>query len=110
MAAGSNYETRGSKLSLITDAPPAPLEQYVYSTPLKPSTRKGSEGGLLLSTSTASDEIFTGAVIARKIGVDKPTCPEPDELREDNGERLAMERLRYFNFCKKKSLSMEILM
>ena len=33
--------------------------------------------------------------MARKIGVDRPPVPEIDELREDNGERLAMERLRY---------------
>ena len=33
--------------------------------------------------------------MARKIGVDRPPAPEIDELREDNGERLAMERLRY---------------
>ena len=34
-------------------------------------------------------------MMARKIGVDRPPVPEIDELREDNGERLAMERLRY---------------
>ena len=92
-------EVGGSKLSLITDTPPPPLEQYVYNegypyTPLRPSNRKNQEE-IVLSTSNTPDEIFSGAMMARKIGVDRPPVPEIDELREDNGERLAMERLRY---------------
>jgi len=92
-------EAGGSKLSLITDVPPPPLEQYVYNegypyTPLRPSNKKNQEE-TVLSTSNAPDEIFSGAMMARKIGVDRPSAPEIGSLREDNGERLAMERLRY---------------
>ena len=92
-------ESKASQLSLITDVPPPPLEQYVYNegypyTPLRPSNKKNQEE-LVLSTSNTPDEIFSGAMIARKIGVDRPPEPELGELREDNGERLAMERLRY---------------
>lgn len=92
-------EVGGSKLSLITDTPPPPLEQYVYNegypyTPLRPSNRKNQEE-IVLSTSNTPDEIFSGAMMARKIGVDRPPAPVIDQLREDNGERLAMERLRY---------------
>ena len=94
----THSEVSGSKLSLITDAPPPPLEQYVYNegypyTPLRPSNKKNQEE-TLLSTSNTPDEIFSGAMMARKIGVDRPPAPEVGELREDNGERLAMERLR----------------
>ena len=90
-------EVGGSKLSLITDVPPPPLEQYVYNegypyTPLRPSNKKNQDE-IVLGTSNTPDEIFSGAMMARKIGVDRH--PDIDELREDNGERLAMERLRY---------------
>ena len=68
-------------------------EGYPY-TPLRPSNRK-TQDEIVLSTSNTPDEIFSGAMMARKIGVDRPPAPEIEELREDNGERLAMERLRY---------------
>lgn len=92
-------EVGGSKLSLITDTPPPPLEQYVYNegypyTPLRPSNKKNQDE-IVLSTSNTPDEIFSGAMMARKIGVDRSPAPDISELREDNGERLAMERLRY---------------
>lgn len=95
----TNGEVGGSKLSLITDAPPPPLEQYVYNegypyTPLRPPSNKKNQEEPILSTSNTPDEIFSGAMMARKIGVDRPPAPELGELREDNGERLAMERLR----------------
>ena len=98
----TNSEATGSKLCLITDVPPPPLEQYVYNegypyTPLRPSIKKTNEGGTeaVLSTSNTPEEIFSGAMMARKIGVDRsPSVPDVGELREDNGERLAMERLR----------------
>ena len=66
-------------------------------TPLRPSTKKTNEGGAVtvLSSSNTPDEIFSGAMMAKKIGVDRsPSDPDMGELREDNGERLAMERLR----------------
>lgn len=93
----THSEVGGSKLSLITDAPPPPLEQYVYTegypyTPLRPNKKNQEE--IVLSTSNTPDEIFSGAMMARKIGVDRPPVPDVSELREDNGERLAMERLR----------------
>ncbi|KAL9957912.1 hypothetical protein ACROYT_G034867 [Oculina patagonica] len=95
----THSEIRGSQLSLITDAPPPPLEQYVYNegypyTPLRPPSNKKNQEEPVLSTSNTPDEIFSGAMMARKIGVDRPPAPEVGELREDNGERLAMERLR----------------
>ena len=91
-----------SKLSLITDVPPPPLEQYVYSegyphTPLRPSSKKPIEEGTsqALSISYTPDEIFSGAMMAKEIRVDKsPSTSDLSELREDNEERLAMERLR----------------
>ena len=94
----TSSEAKGSQLSLITDAPPPPLEQYVYNegypyTSLRPGNKKNQEE-LVLSTSNTPDEIFSGAIMARKIGVDRPPAPELGQLREDNGERLAMERLR----------------
>lgn len=49
----------------------------------------------VLSTSNTPDEIFSGAMMAKKIGVDRSLSSQDfSELREDNGERLAMERLR----------------
>ena len=98
----ANGETSTSTLSLITDAPPPPLEQYVYNegypyTSLRPSTKKTNEGASVqvLSTSNTADEIFSGALMAKKIGVDRsPYASDLGELRDDNGERLAMERLR----------------
>lgn len=101
-AADANGEAASSTLSLITDVPPPPLEQYVYNegyphTPLRPSTKKTNEGGpsvAIMSTSNTPDEIFSGAMMARKIGVDRSSSgPDLEELREDNGEKLAMERL-----------------
>ncbi|KAM7438945.1 hypothetical protein ABFA07_011646 [Porites harrisoni] len=101
-AADANGEAASSTLSLITDVPPPPLEQYVYNegyphTPLRPSTKKTNEGGpsvAIISTSNTPDEIFSGAMMARKIGVDRSSSgPDLEELREDNGEKLAMERL-----------------
>lgn len=101
-ASDASGEAASSTLSLITDVPPPPLEQYVYNegyshTPLRPSTKKTNEGGpsvTIISTSNTPEEIFSGAMITQKIGVDRSSSgPDLEELREDNGEKLAMERL-----------------
>ncbi|XP_068752478.1 1-phosphatidylinositol 3-phosphate 5-kinase-like isoform X2 [Montipora capricornis] len=97
-----NKEVGNFKLSLITDVPPPPLEQYVYSegyphTPLRPSNKKPieEETSQALGISYTPDEIFSGAMMAKEIRVDKsPSTSDLSELREDNEERLAMERLR----------------
>ena len=82
-------------LPLITDAPPPPLEQYVYSEgyPQMPLKLGNKKLGGDVEPAISADEIFSGAVIARKIGVDRPASPVPSPLREDNGERIAAERL-----------------
>ncbi|XP_015762792.1 PREDICTED: 1-phosphatidylinositol 3-phosphate 5-kinase-like [Acropora digitifera] len=98
----TNREAGSSQLSLITDVPPPPLEQYVYSegyphTPLRPSNKKTTEGGTLpgLGVSYTPEEILRAAMKAKEIGVGGPSPdPELGDLREDNDERLAMERLR----------------
>lgn len=51
-----------------------------------------------MSISNIFDEIFSGVMIVRKIGVDWFLEFEFGEFREDNGERLVMEWLRYV-FC-----------
>ena len=66
-------------------------------TPLRPSNKKTNEGATLpgLSVSYTPEEILSAAMKAKEIGVDRPSPdPELDDLREDNDERLAMERLR----------------
>lgn len=51
-----------------------------------------------MSISNIFDEIFSGVMIVRKIGVDWFLEFEFGEFREDNGERLVMEWLRYVVF------------
>ena len=58
--------------------------------PLRPGNKKVGPDSEALGS---ADDIFRGALLARKIGVDRPASPGPSKLREDNGERLAMERL-----------------
>lgn len=48
-----------------------------------------------LGVSYTPEEILRAAMKAKEIGVGGPSLdPELDDLREDNDERLAMERLR----------------
>lgn len=66
-------------------------------TPLRPSNKKTTEGGTLpgLGVSYTPEEILRAAMNAKEIGVGGPSPdPELGDLREDNDERLAMERLR----------------
>ena len=92
-------ETKKPRLPLITGAPPPPLEQYVYSegytqAPLRPGGNKKPNDVHTSPIGVPADEILKGAMLAKKIGVDRPLSPEPKLLREDNGERLAMDRLK----------------
>ena len=91
-----NNEAKKPRLPLITGAPPPPLEQYVYSegyphSPLRPGGNKKANDTVAV---VVGDEILNGAMIAKKIGVDRPSSPEPNIGRDENGEKLAMDRLK----------------
>ncbi|XP_048579850.1 1-phosphatidylinositol 3-phosphate 5-kinase isoform X3 [Nematostella vectensis] len=82
-------------VSIITEAPPPPLEQYVYTegypiSSLRPGNKKPSD---VPHVGTSSDEVLHGAKMAQKIGVSRPGSPQPSSPREDNGERQALDRL-----------------
>lgn len=83
-------------MALTTDVPPPPLEQYVYTegypiTSLRaPYYRKASETPAL---ATSAEDVLKGAMMAKRIGVDRPKPNDPKSLRDDNNERLAMERI-----------------
>lgn len=89
-------ENQGPTLALTTDVPPPPLENYVYnegypiSSLRSSNTRKASEPAVL---GTSAEEVLKGAMMAKRIGVNRRKPSETTKLRDDNDERLAMERL-----------------
>jgi hypothetical protein len=67
-------------------------EGYPITSLRAPHHRKASEPAVVLATS--ADEVLKGAMMARRIGVNRPKLNDSKTLRDDNNERLAMERLR----------------
>lgn len=92
---GQGTENHGPTLALTTDVPPPPLEQYVYSegypiSSLRSTNKKPSEPVVL---GTSAEDVLKGALMAKRIGVNRPKPNDIAKLRDDNDERLAMERI-----------------
>ena len=100
--AGQGTENPGPTLLLTTDVPPPPLEQYVYTegfpiSSLRNGNNRRTTEAAVSPTASSADEVLKGALMARRIGVDRPKTDDYGKLRDDNNERLAMERLKYTN-------------
>ncbi|KAK3729009.1 hypothetical protein QZH41_011466, partial [Actinostola sp. cb2023] len=94
---GQGPDNQGPTLALTTDVPPPPLEHYVYnegypiSSLRSSNTRKNPEPVVVLGTS--AEEVLKGAMMAKRIGVSRPKLTDTRNLRDDNDERQAMERI-----------------
>jgi len=64
-------------------------EGYPISS-LRTNNRKSSEPVIL---GTSAEEVLQGAMMAKRVGVNRAKASDNSQLRDDNDERLAMDRI-----------------